>query len=67
MPQKRRQRSKRKLENLKRNDDKTKRRKNMNGKKSVREWTAQTEKKKQKKQEANTISGAKMAAKINGR
>lgn len=52
MPQKRRQRSKRKLQNLKRNDDKTKRRKNMNGKKSVREWTAQKEKK-QKKQEAN--------------
>lgn len=64
MPQKRRQRSKRKLQNLKRNDDKTKRRKNMNGKKSVREWTAQKIKNKRNKKR---ISGAKMAAKINGR
>lgn len=64
MPQKRRQTSKRKLENLKRNDDKTKRRKNMNAKKSVREGTAQKIKNKRNKKR---ISGAKMAAKINGR
>lgn len=64
IPQKRRQKSERKLQNLKRNDDKTKRRKNMNGKKSVREWTAQKIKNKRNKKR---ISGAKMAAKINGR